>query len=229
MTAPRIVTVRQNILKANDYTAAENRRTFAAASVRAINLASSPGAGKTALLERTLRDLAGTVRMAVAVGDLATDNDAARLRQWGAQAEQIVTGLEKVYAGKGVLCEFEIAAQARFHGETGDLQELLGNLLENAFKWAKSRVLLTVAVGECPVGKRPGLTITVEDDGPGIADDRIAHVLQRGVRGDERVQGHGIGLAIVQDIIRAYRGELRVGRSEERGGARFEVELPGGP
>lgn len=91
-TKPRIVTVRQNILKANDHTAAGNRATFAAAGVRAINLASSPGAGKTALLERTLRDLAGRVSMAVAVGDLATENDAARLRQHGAQAEQIVTG-----------------------------------------------------------------------------------------------------------------------------------------
>ena len=60
-------------------------------------------------------------------------------------AGQIVLGLEKVYASKGVLCEFEIAAEARFHGETFDLQELLGNLLENAFKWAQSRVLLTVA------------------------------------------------------------------------------------
>lgn len=91
-TNPRIVTVRQNILKANDHTAAENRAAFAEAGVRAINLASSPGAGKTALLERTLCDLAGQVNMAVAVGDLATENDAARLRQHGAQAEQIVTG-----------------------------------------------------------------------------------------------------------------------------------------
>lgn len=90
--APRIVTVRQNILKANDATAAENRATFAALGLRAINLVSSPGAGKTALLERTLQDLAGTLRLAVAVGDLATENDAARLRQWGVQAEQIVTG-----------------------------------------------------------------------------------------------------------------------------------------
>ena len=89
---PRIVTVRQNILKDNDRRAAENRSAFQAAGVRAINLVSSPGAGKTALLERTLRDLAGQLRMAVAVGDLATENDAARLRQWGAQAEQIVTG-----------------------------------------------------------------------------------------------------------------------------------------
>ena len=89
---PRIVTVRQNILKANDHIAAENRGLFRAAGVRAINLVSSPGAGKTALLERTLRDLSGALHMAVAVGDLATENDAARLRQWGAQAEQIVTG-----------------------------------------------------------------------------------------------------------------------------------------
>ncbi len=143
-------------------------------------------------------------------------------------AEQIVTGLEKVYAAKRVLCEFEIAPQARFHGETGDLQELLGNLLENAFKWAKSRVLLTVSEGANLPNRRPGLSITVEDDGPGIAEDRIAHVLQRGVRGDERVQGHGIGLAIVQDIVKSYRGELQVSRSEELGGAKFEIVLPPG-
>ena len=68
----------------------------------------------------------------------------------------------------------------------------------------------------------------VEDDGPGIAPDDIAKVLQRGVRGDERVQGHGIGLSIVQDLIKDYRGELQVGRSEELGGARFEVRLPPG-
>lgn len=144
------------------------------------------------------------------------------------QAEQIVLGLEKVYANKGVLCEFEIAAEARFYGETGDLQELLGNLLENAFKWAKSRVLLTVVAGTQTAGRRTGLHLVVEDDGPGIAEDRIAYILQRGVRGDERVQGHGIGLSIVQDIIKSYRGQLHVGRSQELGGGRFEVELPGG-
>lgn len=144
------------------------------------------------------------------------------------QAEQIVVGLEKVYASKGVLCEFDIDPKARFHGETGDLQELLGNLLENAFKWAKSRVLLTVR--ELPVGpeRRPGLSIAVEDDGPGIQEDRIPLILQRGVRGDQRVQGHGIGLSIVQDILKSYRGELHVGRSQELGGARFEAVFPGG-
>lgn len=91
-TTPRIVTVRQNILKANDEQAARNRATFAAHGLRVLNLASSPGAGKTALLERTLKDLGASTRLAVAVGDLATENDAVRLRQWGVQAEQIVTG-----------------------------------------------------------------------------------------------------------------------------------------
>ena len=88
-------------------------------------------------------------------------------------AEQIVTGLEKVYAGKRVLCEFEIAPQAA-SGEVGDLQELLGNLLEKRVQ---------VGAGACPAdhrrgtgsaGRRPGLSIAVEDDGPGIAEDRIA-------------------------------------------------------
>ena len=76
--------------------------------------------------------------------------------------------------------------------------------------------------------ERGQLCFTVDDDGPGIPEDRIAHVLQRGVRGDERVQGHGIGLSIVQDLVRDYRGELQVARSQELGGARFEVTLPPG-
>jgi two-component system sensor histidine kinase PhoQ len=143
-------------------------------------------------------------------------------------AEQIVRGLEKIYAGKGVICEFEIDAGTQFHGEPGDLQELLGNLLENAFKWAKSRVLLTIQPGATAPNRRPGVLIAVDDDGPGIAPENVANVLQRGVRGDERVQGHGIGLAIVQDIVRDYRGTLEVQKSAELGGARFQVTLPPG-
>ena len=143
-------------------------------------------------------------------------------------AEEIVRGLEKVYAAKNVLCEFEIAPAVQFYGETGDLQELLGNLLENAFKWARHRVLLTARPGPAAPNRRAGLQLVVEDDGSGIDADDVAKVLQRGVRGDERVQGHGIGLSIVQDLVRDYRGELQVGRSQELGGARFEVTLPPG-
>ena len=141
-------------------------------------------------------------------------------------AEEIVLGLEKIYASKGVLAEFEIDPAARFNGDLGDLQELLGNLLENAFKWAKRRVVLHVAVLPAPTGKRSGVVLTVEDDGPGIPGERVEHVLQRGVRGDERVQGHGIGLSIVQDIVAAYQGVLSVECSDELGGSRFVVRFP---
>jgi two-component system sensor histidine kinase PhoQ len=142
-------------------------------------------------------------------------------------AEDLVQSLEKVYAAKNVLCEFEIDDGAAFAGEQGDLLELMGNLVENAFKWASHRVLLTARSSGKGKG-RSGLELIVEDDGPGIADDKIEKILQRGVRGDERVQGHGIGLSIVQDIVKAYQGELHVDRSEELGGARFRVRLPPG-
>ncbi|MFA7488907.1 MAG: ATP-binding protein, partial [Lysobacteraceae bacterium] len=73
--------------------------------------------------------------------------------------------------------------------------------------------------------RRAAILITVEDDGPGIAPADVERLLQRGVRGDERVHGHGIGLAIVQDLVKAYRGELAVERSTELGGASFVVRF----
>jgi hydrogenase nickel incorporation protein HypB len=93
MTAtPRLVEVRKNILKQNDELARGLRRRFAEAGVFVVSLVSSPGAGKTALLERTLGELAKTHRVAALVGDLATENDAARLARSGAPVRQIVTG-----------------------------------------------------------------------------------------------------------------------------------------
>ncbi len=140
-------------------------------------------------------------------------------------AEDLVRGLEKVHAGRNVLCEFDIDPAARFHGEAGDLMEILGNLLENAFKWAEHRVLLSARVLPERGRRRPGLEISVEDDGPGIEADQVERILQRGVRGDERVQGHGIGLSIVQDIVNTYSASLEVLRSQELGGAHFRIRF----
>ncbi len=142
-----------------------------------------------------------------------------------ATAEDIVRTLEKVHADKGVLCEFDLEPGAAFYGERGDLMELLGNLLENAFKWSQRRVLLSsrsITTSGC---RRPGIELSVEDDGPGIPDDHVERLLQRGVRGDERVAGHGIGLSIVQDIVNDFKAELSVTRSE-LGGACFRIRFP---
>ena len=68
--------------------------------------------------------------------------------------------------------------------------------------------------------------INVEDDGPGISESQAEHLLQRGVRADQTMPGHGIGLAVVRDIVRAYQGNIRIKRSES-GGAAFVVDLPG--
>ncbi len=89
---PRLVEVRKNVLKKNDELARALRRRFAEAGVRVVSLVSSPGTGKTALLERLLRELGGRSRVAALVGDLATENDAARLARSGAPVRQIVTG-----------------------------------------------------------------------------------------------------------------------------------------
>jgi len=140
-------------------------------------------------------------------------------------AEAIVGSLEKLHAERNILCEFEIDPQARFYGEVGDLMELMGNLLENAFKWANHRVLLTARRLGPAHARRPGLELVVEDDGPGIPDDQTERLLERGVRGDERVPGHGIGLSIVADLVRAHRGKLTIDRSPELGGARFTVRF----
>jgi hydrogenase nickel incorporation protein HypB len=91
-TTPRLVEVRKNVLKHNDELARALRRRFADAGVYVVSLVSSPGAGKTALLERLLTELSASCRVAALVGDLATENDAARLARSGAPVRQIITG-----------------------------------------------------------------------------------------------------------------------------------------
>ena len=141
-------------------------------------------------------------------------------------AEEIVQSLEKVYAVKGVLCEFELDEAARFHGELGDVMEVLGNLLDNGFKWAKSRVVLTTRQIGNAKSRRMGLEICVEDDGPGIPEEKMDDMRKRGVRGDERVHGHGIGLSTVSNVMESYQGQLNIDRSPELGGARFSAVFP---
>lgn len=134
--------------------------------------------------------------------------------------------LLRVYGRKDLSIEISVAPNCQFIGDRSDFTELLGNLLDNGCKWCRSLVRLTASV-DGSFASRERLSIVVEDDGPGIsAEDRIK-IGQRGVRTDETVPGHGIGLAMVQDTIEMYGGSLTIGSSESLGGARFQLRLPG--
>ena len=118
------------------------------------------------------------------------------------------------------------APACQFVGDRGDLTELLGNVLDNACKWCRGVVRLTALVDGSSEARQK-LSIAVEDDGPGIsAEDRI-RIGQRGVRTDETVPGHGIGLSMVQDTVELYGGTMTIGASPTLGGAAFEIRLPG--
>jgi two-component system sensor histidine kinase PhoQ len=140
-------------------------------------------------------------------------------------AAELRAALLRVYADKDLVIELTIAPGVQFVGDRGDLTELLGNLLDNACKWCHSRVRLsTISVeGAAP---RERLSLVVEDDGPGISAADRARVLERGVRTDEKVPGHGLGLAMVHDTVDLYGGRLEIDASP-LGGARFSLRLPG--
>ncbi|MEN6584529.1 MAG: ATP-binding protein [Sulfuricella sp.] len=134
-------------------------------------------------------------------------------------AQRIMASLDKVYRDKAIHAEIHADKAAAFRGDEGDLLELLGNLLDNAYKWSASRVKLSIAT---EAGK---LTLTVEDDGPGIPPADIERILQRGARADQATPGQGIGLAVVASIVQAYGGEVAIGRSA-LGGAAITIRLP---
>lgn len=140
-------------------------------------------------------------------------------------AGKVLQALHKVYADKTVRGRLEVQPALEYHGNEGDLMELLGNVIDNAFKWAKGRVEVRISrvLGVLPQGA--GLVIEVLDDGPGIDEEKIAVVLERGGRLDTRVSGHGLGLALVRDIVELYHGRLEIARAGI-GGAQVRIILP---
>jgi two-component system sensor histidine kinase PhoQ len=138
---------------------------------------------------------------------------------------ELRAALTKVYGNKDLLFENAVDPTAQFIGDRADLTELLGNLLDNACKWSRSRVRIEASV-DTAASTRSALLLLIDDDGPGIAEADRARVLVRGGRVDEATPGHGIGLAMVHDTVALYGGSMRIGESA-LGGARFELRLPG--
>jgi two-component system sensor histidine kinase PhoQ len=137
-------------------------------------------------------------------------------------AQRLCATLRKVYAGKAVTISVHAPDTLQARADPGDLTEILGNLLDNACKWARSRVRLTLRGGAAA----RGLYIVVEDDGPGIAPQQRTRILARGARADERTPGQGIGLSVVHELaVHQYAGSIEVDDSPSEGGARLRVHL----
>ena len=140
-----------------------------------------------------------------------------------AVAEKISDSLAKVYHERGLQLDTQVEAGLQFQGEEEDLMEVIGNLMDNACKWARARVELVVRPATGASGR--ALEVIVRDDGQGMRPEAVDRLTHRGVRDDESVEGQGIGLAVVRDITVMYGGEVRVGRSPA-GGAEVRVVLP---
>jgi two-component system, OmpR family, sensor histidine kinase PhoQ len=140
------------------------------------------------------------------------------------EVERLVDGLAKVYHDKAPEIDTDVAETLRFRGDKGDFLELAGNLLDNACKWCRHRVSISVRPSVPGTAGR-GMVLKVADDGPGIPEDAAEILLQRGTRLDESTPGHGIGLAVVKDIAESYGGELTIHRAD-LGGAEITVFLP---
>ncbi|XQW86933.1 ATP-binding protein [Thalassotalea piscium] len=131
--------------------------------------------------------------------------------------EKLTKSLVKIYRDKTVNLIVNIEEDLIFKGDEADLLELLGNLLDNAFKAAKYTIKLSVTKDE------QGLAIIIEDDGVGINESQKQTIFERGVRADTYQKGHGVGLAIVRDLVQSYSGTLDISHSETLGGAKFTL------
>ncbi len=137
-------------------------------------------------------------------------------------AMAVATALARLTAQRGLSIEVSGTKAARVRADSQDLTEMLGNLIENATKFARSRVRVTIAT---PSAQR--VAIEIEDDGPGLPEGEDAAALARGVRLDETKAGSGLGLAIVNDLAQLYGGQLQLCQGSALGGLQARLELPG--
>ncbi|MGQ0456665.1 MAG: ATP-binding protein [Hyphomicrobium sp.] len=143
-----------------------------------------------------------------------------------ATAEPLIRALERIYRDKGVEIDMQAPPDAKFQGEKQDLEEMLGNLLDNACKWSRRAVTLKVFVeGGEGRGRPKRLRIEVDDDGPGLSEGERGRIGKRGQRLDETKPGSGLGLSIVSDLAASYRGALTFVASP-KGGLGARLDLP---
>ncbi len=140
----------------------------------------------------------------------------------------LARSMEKLHRERQIAIDVDVPEHAHFHGEQQDLEEMIGNLVDNGCKWARSRVAIEVlAAQQAGEGEKARVRIIVDDDGPGLSPSHREQVALRGPRLDETKPGSGLGLSIVVELARLYGGVLTLGTAPI-GGLRAELALPGG-
>lgn len=138
---------------------------------------------------------------------------------------RLVRAMDKIYQRRGIEVEPSISGGIRFRGEQQDMEEMAGNLIDNACKWASSQVTVTVRTRNEGGSARSMFELVVEDDGPGLSEEERKEAVKRGRRLDETVPGTGLGLSIVADLAALYGGRLELERAVI-GGLRTRLVLP---
>ena len=167
-------------------------------------------------IDRMRRQIEYHLAHARAAAGPATPTDRASLVE---SAEGLARALRRLHADRGLAIDVDVAADHVVRCRREDLDEMLGNLLDNACKWARTRVVVHSTATDGDV------VIVVDDDGPGLDPSKRAAVLQRGVRADEAAPGSGLGLAIVRDLADLHHGSIALAASPA-GGVRAELRLP---
>lgn len=139
--------------------------------------------------------------------------------------DKIAASMQKVYADRPITIEISSDRKCIAYCEEGDLYEIAGNLIDNACKWCKQTVRVSLKAQKPDKHSSYSLRLTVEDDGPGIPQHQLQEILKRGVRADENIQGHGIGMAVVNDLTDLLGGKLE-GAQSTLGGMKWVVYLP---
>jgi two-component system sensor histidine kinase PhoQ len=139
---------------------------------------------------------------------------------------KISASLNKVYIDKGIHFDIAIPEQCLIYCEEGDLYEIVGNLLDNACKWCQHTVKVSIFLNQRKSRRNFSLLLQIEDDGPGIPVGKFNDILKRGIRADENIHGHGIGMTVVYELIGMLGGALEGGKSEVLDGMRWRVYLP---
>jgi signal transduction histidine kinase len=177
-------------------------------------------AAQAGLMREQISHHLDRARIAAQIGVVGSVTDVS------AELDALSRALKKIYEDRGLTFAIECPLDMRFSGERQDFQEMAGNLMDNACKWASSRVEVKVTPVQAPAnGAHDLMQVVIEDDGPGLPEEFRRSAVKRGRRLDETVPGSGLGLSIVADLSGLYQGSLHLEQAES-GGLRARLVLP---